>query len=244
MWLCVSKNVKTEIIGPLSILRFFTPINDWQHVLNHYFLINHLQNLTLMKKLFLILLIAPSLCMPTFIAAQDTISVHTVKLSMAGTLFKVDDKVVPVDVYRKYEDEQKLFMQKCTGDKPCWINFLRGNQIVEEGIFCKMTPVGNHFKYDEQGKVVYKKIYLKPTKNFSCLKPDYTGSEATEEIFDKNGLKIFGTYKDGLKEGRWLYYDNKNAILGYEDFEKGISQRHKGKVFTTRTDGSFDIAKN
>ena len=132
-----------------------------------------------MKKLFFILFIAPSLYMPTFAAAQDTVSVHTVKLATAGTLFKIDDKVVSVDVYRKYENEQKLFMQKCTGDKPCWINFLRGNQVVEEGIFCKMTPVGNHFKYDEHGKVVYKKIYLKPTKNFSCLKPARPAAPAT-----------------------------------------------------------------
>ena len=85
-------------------------------------------------------------------------------------------------------------------------------------------------------------MYSKPAKNLSCSKLDYTGSEATEEIFDKNGFKIFGTYKDGLKEGRWLYYDNTNAIIGYEDFEKGISQRRKGRVFTTKIDGSFDIA--
>ena len=95
----------------LAAIIYVLLINDWQHVLNHYFLINHLQNLTLMKKLFLILLIAPSLCMPIFTAAQDTVSVHTVKLSTAGTLFKIDDKVVPVEVYRKYENEQKVFMQ-------------------------------------------------------------------------------------------------------------------------------------
>jgi antitoxin component YwqK of YwqJK toxin-antitoxin module len=194
-----------------------------------------------MKKLSLLLL-TPLLFTPSQILAQDTVSVHTVKLSNAGNVFKVDDKIVTADVYRKFEDEQKAFMQKCKGDKPCWINFMRGNQVVEEGIFCKMTPVGTHFKYDDKGKVIYKKVYSKPAKNLSCSKPDYTGSEATEEIFDKNGFKIFGTYKDGLKEGRWLYYDNTNAIIGYEDFEKGISQRRKGKVFTTKTDGSFDIA--
>ena len=194
-----------------------------------------------MKKLFLLLL-TPLLFTPSRIVAQDTISVHTVKLSNAGTVFKVDDKIVTADVYRKFEDEQKAFMQKCKGDKPCWINFMRGNQVIEEGIFCKMTPVGTHFKYDDKGKVIYKKVYSKPAKNLSCSKLDYTGSEATEEIFDKNGFKIFGTYKDGLKEGRWLYYDNTNAIIGYEDFEKGISQRRKGRVFTTKIDGSFDIA--
>lgn len=197
-----------------------------------------------MKKLFLLRYLAPILFIPTIIVAQDTVSVHTVRLSTVGTVLKVDDKIVTLDVYRKYEEEQKNFMQKCTGNKPCWINFMRGNQIAEEGLFCRMTPVGNHFKYDERGKVVYKKIYSIPNKNFSCLKPDYIGSGATEEVFDKNGLKIFGTYKDGLKQGRWLYYDSTNAIIGYEDFEKGISQRRKGKVFTTRTDGSFDIAKN
>lgn len=195
-----------------------------------------------MKKLFLPLLILLGLFTCSRTLAQDTVVVHAVKLTTIGTTLKVDDKVVTPDVYRKYEDEQKNFMQKCTGDKPCWISFMRGNKVVEEGIFCKMTPVGTHFKYDENGKVVYKKIYSIPTKNFSCTKPDYTGSEATEEIFDKSGLKIFGTYKDGLKQGRWLYYDNAKAILGYEDFEKGVSQRRKGKVFTTRTDGSFDIA--
>jgi antitoxin component YwqK of YwqJK toxin-antitoxin module len=194
-----------------------------------------------MKKLFLLLL-TPLLFTPSQILAQDTVSVHTVKLSNAGTVFKVDDKIVTADVYRKFEDEQKAFMLKCKGEKPCWINFMRGNQVIEEGIFCKMTPVGTHFKYDDKGKVIYKKVYSKPAKNLSCSKLDYTGSEATEEIFDKNGFKIFGTYKDGLKEGRWLYYDNTNAIIGYEDFEKGISQRRKGKVFTTKTDGSFDIA--
>lgn len=196
-----------------------------------------------MKKPFLPLLIFTSLFTSTQTAfTQDTVVVHTVKLTTVSTTLKIDDKVVTPEVYRKYEDEQKNFMQKCTGDKPCWINFMRGNKVVEEGLFCKMTPVGTHFKYDENGKVVYKKIYSIPAKNFSCTKPDYTGSEATEEIFDKNGLKIFGTYKDGLKQGRWLYYDNAKAILGYEDFEKGVSQRRKGKVFTTRTDGSFDIA--
>ena len=194
-----------------------------------------------MKKLFLLLIITP-LLVPAKIVAQDTVSVHTVKLSNVGSVFKVDEKIVTVDVYRKYEEEQKNFMQKCNGDKPCWINFLRGKQVIEEGMFCKMTPVGTHFKYDDAGKAIYKKIYSKPAKNFACPKPDYTGSEATEEVFDKNGLKIFGTYKDGLKQGRWLYYDNKNNIIGYEDFEKGISQRRKGKVFTTKNDGSFDIA--
>ena len=187
-------------------------------------------------------MLTPLLFTPSQILAQDTISVHTVKLSNAGNVFKVDDKIVTADVYRKFEDEQKAFMQKCKGDKPCWINFMRGNQVIEEGIFCKMTPVGTHFKYDDKGKVIYKKVYSKPAKNLSCSKPDYSGSEATEEIFDRNGFKIFGTYKDGLKEGRWLYYDNSNAIIGYEDFEKGISQRRKGRVFTTKTDGSFDIA--
>ena len=195
-----------------------------------------------MKKLFLPLLISPYLFSPATTFAQDTVVVHAVKLTTVGTVLKVDDKVVTPDVYHKYEDEQKNFMQKCTGDKPCWINFMRANKIVEEGIFCKMTPVGTHFKYDESGKVVYKKIYSIPAKSFSCTKPDYAGSEATEEIFDKSGLKIFGTYKDGLKQGRWLYYDTSKAIIGYEDFEKGVSQRRKGKVFTTRTDGSFDIA--
>jgi antitoxin component YwqK of YwqJK toxin-antitoxin module len=193
-----------------------------------------------MTKLFLLLVV--TLTIPTATTAQDTVKVHTVKLTTVGTVFKVDDKIVTADEYHKFEAEQKAFMQYCTGDKPCWINFLRGNVIVEEGLFCRMTPVGTHFKYDERGKVVYKKIYSKSAQNFSCSKPDYTGSEATEEIFDKNGFKIFATYKDGLKQGRWLYYDNGNAIIGYEDFEKGVSQRRKGKVFTTRTDGSFDIA--
>ena len=193
-----------------------------------------------MTKLFLFLIVTS--LFTTTITAQDTVKVHTVKLTTIGTVFKVDDKVVTADEYHKFEAEQKAFMQRCTGDKPCWINFMRGNVVVEEGLFCRMTPVGTHFKYDERGKVVYKKIYSKSAQNFSCLKPDYTGSEATEEIFDKNGFKIFGTYKDGLKQGRWLYYDNANAIIGYEDFEKGVSQRRKGKVFTTRTDGSFDIA--
>jgi antitoxin component YwqK of YwqJK toxin-antitoxin module len=194
-----------------------------------------------MKKLFLFL-ITPFFFIPSQIAAQDTVLVHTVKLSNTGNVFKVDEKIVTADVYRKYEDEQKMFMQKCTGEKPCWINFMRGNTVIEEGIFCKMTAVGTHFKYDEKGKVVYKKVYSKPAKNLSCSKLDYTGSEATEEVFDKNGFKIFGTYRDGLKAGRWLYYDNTNNIIGYEDFEKGISQRRKGKVFTTKVDGSFDIA--
>jgi antitoxin component YwqK of YwqJK toxin-antitoxin module len=199
-----------------------------------------------MKKLILFLTIALNLFFSPKMIAQDTVSVHTVRLSNVGNVFKVEDKIVTADIYQKYEAEQKNFMQKCTGEKPCWINFMRGNQIVEEGIFCKMTAVGTHFKYDEKGKVTYKKIYSKPAKNLSCSKLDYAGSEATEEIFDKSGCKIFGTYKDGFKEGRWLYYDNANNIIGYEDFEKGISQRKKGKVFTTKVDGSFDIvlAKN
>jgi hypothetical protein len=192
-----------------------------------------------MKKL--ILIVAPLLLHSLVTTAQDTVTVHMVKLTNTNSILKVDDKIVTADVYRKYEEEQKNFVQKCAGDKPCWINFLRGKQVVEEGWFCKMTPVGTHFKYDDKGKVVYKMIYSKPTKNFSCAKPDYTGSEATEETFDKNGFKIFGTFKDGLKSSRWLYYDNTNNIIGYEDFEKGISQRRKGKVFTTRNDGSFDI---
>jgi hypothetical protein len=198
-----------------------------------------------MKKMFFILFTL-HFFYPLLTNAQDTVSVHTVKLVNVGTVFKVDDKVVSADVYKKYEDEQKNFMQKCTGSKPCWINFMRGNQVVEEGLFCKMTPVGTHFKYDDKGKVTYKKIYSKPAKNYACPTPDYTGSEATEETFDKNGFKIFGTFKNGLKENRWLYYDNLNNIIGYEDFEKGISQRRKGKVFTTKIDGSFDIiiAKN
>jgi antitoxin component YwqK of YwqJK toxin-antitoxin module len=194
-----------------------------------------------MRKLFFFS-IALLLFTSAKIAAQDTVTVHAVKLSNTGNVFKVDDKIVTADVYRKFEDEQKNFVQKCGSDKPCWINFLRGKQIIEEGMFCKMTPVGTHFKYDEKGKVVYKMIFSKPAKNLSCSKPDYTGSEATEEVFDKNGFKIFGTYKDGLKSGRWLYYDNLNNIIGYEDFEKGVSQRRKGKVFTTKMDGSFDIA--
>jgi hypothetical protein len=194
-----------------------------------------------MKKLFMLLL-APILLPTPQTFAQDTVTVHTVKLATVGSVFKVDDKVVAADIYRKYEDEQKAFVQKSKGDKPYWVNFMRGKKVVEEGIFCGMNAVGTHFKYDDKGKVVYKKIYSKPAKNLNCSRPDYTGSEATEEVFDKNGFKIFGTYKDGLKDGRWLYYNNTNNIIGYEDFEKGVSQRRKGKVFTTKTDGSFDIA--
>jgi hypothetical protein len=92
-----------------------------------------------MKKRFLSLSILSSLLIPTLAFAQDTVVVHTVKLTTVGTVLKVDDKVVTLDVYRKYEDEQKNFMQKCTGDKPCWINFMRGNKVAEEGIFTMKT---------------------------------------------------------------------------------------------------------
>ena len=147
-----------------------------------------------------------------------------------------------LEIYAKVFDTISMILRIL--NKGSRLRLVKQNQLVEQGLFCRITPVGNHFKYDEKGKLVYKMIYTKSMAKLSCAKPDFTGTEATEEVYDKNGFKIFGTYKDGLKQGRWLYYDNTNAIIGYEDFEKGQSRLRKGKVFTNRADGGFDIAKN
>ena len=166
--------------------------------------------------------------------AQDTLTLHYAHLDRETVL-------ASVDFYKAYEAEQALLASQTKKGKPCFVRFIKNQRLVEQGFFFGQTPCGNHVRYDENGKIVYKKLYLTlPTIKGQSI--DFGGSKATEEMYDGRGYKIFGTYVDGLKQGRWLYYDNRGNIIGCEDFDKGLSTLQKGRIFTPNSNGQFDVA--
>jgi antitoxin component YwqK of YwqJK toxin-antitoxin module len=174
--------------------------------------------------------------------AQDTLVVHTVKLTNDRGLYKMDDAIITADVFKKITAEQQTFQEK-SKDRITWIRRLdKNNKMIEQGLFCNGTvAVGNVIRYNEKGQIKYKKVYT-GNKIAACNQSE-VGRRATEEIFDlAMGSRIYGTFQDGLKHGQFIYYDKMGTIIGVEAFEKGKLLKRKGKVYTVKDDGSFFVA--
>jgi antitoxin component YwqK of YwqJK toxin-antitoxin module len=185
---------------------------------------------------FLFLAIAILATFPVF--AQDTLTVHVIKLVSENGIYKADDVTVSAEIFKKLQDEQTNFQNK-SQNKVCWVRRLdKYNHMLEQGFFCNGTkPVGTHFKYDSKGQVKYKKVYS-GVKVTVCGQSE-VGTKATEEIQDfSKGLRIYGSYSDGLKQGQFIYYE-KGIIVGVEAFEKGQLLRRTGKIFSLNDDGSL-----
>lgn len=175
--------------------------------------------------------------------AQDTLIVHAVKLVASGNSYFVDGTSVTADVFKKLQDEQNTFKQK-SQNKLCWVKRLnKDNKMIEQGLFCNgTTPVGNVIKYNSKGLVTYKKLYS-GVKITTCGQSE-VGRRAVEEIYDFTaGLKIYGSYQDGVKHGQFLYYD-KSIVVGVEAYEKGQLLKRTGKIFSVKDDGTFAAANN
>jgi hypothetical protein len=175
------------------------------------------------------------------IFAQDTLIVHAVKLVSNGNSYLVDGTPVAADIFKKLEDEQRNFKTKSL-NKLCWVKKIsKDNKMIEQGLFCNgTTPVGNVIKYNAKGLVTYKKLYS-GVKITACGQSE-VGRKAIEEIYDfAVGLKIYGSYQDGLKHGQFLYYD-KTVIVGVEAYEKGQLLKRTGKIYTVKEDGSFALS--
>lgn len=189
-----------------------------------------------MKNLLVIL--CTLFIIPVF--AQDTLMVHIVKLSSNGTVYLVDSSPVAAEIYKKYQDEQNNFKSK-SQNKICWVRkFSKENRMIEQGLYCNgTTPVGNVIKYDLKGQVKYKKLYS-GVRITACGQSEI-GRKAVEEIYDLSaGLRIYGSYQDGVKHGQFLYYE-KAVIVGVEAYEKGVLLKRTGKIFNVREDGSFAL---
>jgi antitoxin component YwqK of YwqJK toxin-antitoxin module len=188
----------------------------------------------------LLFIAAATLC-STPIFAQDTLVVHAVKLVSENGLYKADDMTISQEVYKKLQDEQSTFKTK-SQNNVCWVRRLdKNNRIIEQGLFCNgTTSLGNYFKYDSKGQVKYKKLFT-GTKMTACGQTE-AGTRAVEEIYDfPRGLRIYGSYSDGLKHGQFIYYE-KGIIVGVEAFEKGQLLRRTGKIFAVKDDGTFALA--
>jgi hypothetical protein len=175
--------------------------------------------------------------------AQDTLTVHVIKLVSENGIYKADDVTVSAEIFKKLQDEQTNFQNK-SQNKIFWVRRLdKYNHMIEQGLFCSgTTPVGTHFKYDSKGQVKYKKVYS-GVKITACGQSE-VGTRVTEEIQDfTKGLRIYGSYSDGLKQGQFIYYE-KGVIVGVEAFEKGQLLRRTGKVFSVNDDGSLGSTSN
>lgn len=173
--------------------------------------------------------------------AQDTLIVHSVRLLASGNAYFADGTSITGDVFQKLQDEQNTFKTK-SQNKIYWVKKLdKNNKMIEQGLFCNgTTPVGNVIRYNSKGQVIYKKLYS-GVKITSCGQSE-AGVRAVEEIFDITaGLKIYGSYQDGVKHGQFLYYD-KTIVVGVEAYEKGQLLKRTGKIFSVKDDGSFALA--
>jgi antitoxin component YwqK of YwqJK toxin-antitoxin module len=193
-----------------------------------------------MRKLLYSLTLTICTYLPT--VAQDTLVVHSVKLTNDKGLYKMDDVIITADIFKKITAEQQTFQEK-SKDRLMWVRRLdKNNKMVEQGLFCNgSTSIGNVIRYNEKGQVKYKKIYT-GAKVTSC-NPSEVGRRATEDIFDlASGSRIYGTYQDGVKHGQFIFYDKLGTIIGVEAYEKGQLLKRKGRVFTVKEDGSFIVA--
>ena len=191
-----------------------------------------------MRKFLIPIAIFTMFFTPAF--SQDTLIVHAVKLVSNGGTYLVDGAPVTVDVFKKLEEEQKNFKIK-SQNKICWIKKLnKDNRMVEQGLYCNgTTAVGNLIKYNVKGLVTYKKLYS-GVKITTCGQGD-VGRKAIEEIYDFGaGLRIYGSYQDGVKHGQFLYYE-KNIIVGVEAFEKGKLLKRTGRIYNVNEDGTFTL---
>ena len=191
-----------------------------------------------MKQLLFIVLTIISI---SPVIAQDTLIVHSIKLTAENGVYKADDLTIPLDAYKKVQAEQANFQAK-SQNKVCWVRRLdKNNRLIEQGLFCNgTTQVGNITKYDSKGQVKYKKLYS-GTKITTCGQSE-VGTRAVEEIYDfAKGMRIYGSYMDGLKHGQFIYYE-KGIIVGVEAFEKGQVLKRTGKIFAVNNDGTFALA--
>jgi antitoxin component YwqK of YwqJK toxin-antitoxin module len=193
-----------------------------------------------MRKLLYSLTLTICTYLPTI--AQDTLVVHSVKLTNDKGLYKMDDVIITADVFKKITAEQQNFQEK-SKDRITWVRRLdKNNKMVEQGLFCNgSNPIGNVIRYNEKGQVKYKKVYT-GAKVTTC-NPSEMGRRATEDIFDlASGARIYGTYQDGVKHGQFIFYDKLGTIIGVEAYEKGQLLKRKGRVYTVKDDGSFIVA--
>jgi hypothetical protein len=172
------------------------------------------------------------------LSALDTLTVHAMKIKFEDGLFLADGSIIKKDVYYKLKAEYDEFEKKSKG-KICWVRRLdKNNKLVEQGLFCDgYIPVGNVFRFNAEGKIIYKKIHT-GNKIASCGQNE-NGTKATEEVFDlSKGLRIYGTYENGLKHGQFLYYE-KNTVVGAEAYEKGNLLKRRGRIFSVNDDGTL-----
>jgi antitoxin component YwqK of YwqJK toxin-antitoxin module len=193
-----------------------------------------------MRKLLYSLTLTICTYLPTI--AQDTLVVHSVKLTNDKGLYKMDDVIITADVFKKITAEQQNFQEK-SKDRITWVRRLdKNNKMVEQGLFCNgSNPIGNVIRYNDKGQVKYKKVYT-GAKVTTC-NPSEVGRRATEDIFDlASGSRIYGTYQDGVKHGQFIFYDKLGTIIGVEAYEKGQLLKRKGRVYLVKDDGSFIVA--
>ncbi len=192
-----------------------------------------------MKKFILALAFAATF--HPYIFSQDTLVVHDVKLTSENGVLKMDDVVIPPELFKKIQTEQNNYQTKSL-NRICWIKRIdKNHKMFEQGLFCSGNlPIGNVIRYDAKGQIKYKKLYSggKPT---SCMQAEI-GRRATEEIYDLvNGLRIYGTWVNGVKDGQFLYYDKAGTIVGVEAFDKGNMLKRKGRIYIVKEDGSFGV---
>jgi antitoxin component YwqK of YwqJK toxin-antitoxin module len=192
-----------------------------------------------MRKLIYSLTITIITYFPIF--AQDTLVVHSVKLTHDKGVYKMDDVTITAEAFQKLSAEQQNFEAKSKG-RLTWVRRLdKNNKMVEQGLFCDgSNPVGNVMRYNEKGQIKYKKLYA-GTKITACGQSE-VGRRATEEIYDlAAGWRIYGAYQDGVKHGQFIYYDKAGTIIGVEAYEKGQMLKRKGRIYTVKEDGTFAV---
>ncbi len=191
-----------------------------------------------MRNLFLFCFLFCKISTTTF--AIDTLTIHDVRLTAQNGKFKANGEAISAETYQKYQKENDA-LKNWTAGTTFWLKKLdKSDRLIEQGLFCTdLTAVGNYIKYNEKGQIMYKRFFSDgrlPTCTNS------TGTRAVEEIFDlTHNLKIYGTYKDGLRDGQFLYYDKDGSVIGVEAYNKGQLLKRKGKIFTVNPDGTFSV---
>jgi antitoxin component YwqK of YwqJK toxin-antitoxin module len=173
------------------------------------------------------------------LVAQDTLTVHAVKLTQDGNIYRVDGSIVSANIFKQYQDEIKDFEAKSNG-KTLWVRRLdKNNKLIEQGLFCNgMTSIGNLLKDKSKGQIYYKRLCSGLRMAYCGQTP--TGQKATEEIYDySSGSHIYGTYLDGQKHGQFLHYDKDGTVIGVEAYDKGVLLKRKGRTYVVNPDGTF-----
>jgi antitoxin component YwqK of YwqJK toxin-antitoxin module len=84
------------------------------------------------------------------------------------------------------------------------------NTVKAEAIFEDDKITGTYYEFYENGAQKAEINYVKGL------------ADKTAKFFYANGkLKIDANYKDGLKHGRWIYYDERGNEVGREKWKKG-----------------------